>query len=110
MSNGKVTIRVVPCGDGVCGSLAKLKFPNDHQGRPKVDDHNPNPALRNRPVIGISVLTAKQAGPNKWKGTIYNSDDGHTYSSSFSLDGNNTMNVKACVSIFCKKIVFTRVN
>lgn len=109
MSNGKVTIKVTQCGDGVCGNIFALKYPNGRDGKPKVDNHNPNPALRTRSVIGISILTAKPAGPNVWKGTIYNSDDGHSYSSTFSLDG-NTMKVKACVSIFCKKIIFTRVN
>lgn len=109
MSNGKVTIRVSQCGEGVCGNIFSLKYPNGKDGKPKVDNHNPNPALRHRSVIGISILSARPAGPNVWKGTIYNSDDGHSYSSTFTLSG-NTMNVKACVSIFCKKIVFTRVN
>lgn len=109
MSNGKVTINVAPCnGNGLCGTLAALKEPLDKHGRPKRDVKNPNPALRDRPVIGITLFTVAPAGNNSWKGSIYNADDGHTYSSSMSLDG-KTMNVKGCFLIICKKLVFNKI-
>jgi uncharacterized protein (DUF2147 family) len=51
----------------------------------------------------------KPAGENIWQGTIYNADDGRTYSSYMKLSGNN-MKVKGCVGPFCKTMVFVRQN
>jgi uncharacterized protein (DUF2147 family) len=110
MSNGKVTVRVANCGPNLCGTIVALSKPLDKKGRPKVDKDNPNPALRNRPVIGLRILNnMKPSGDNKWVGSIYNADDGRTYSSRMRLDG-NSMKVKGCVAFICKSMTFNRVN
>ena len=50
---GDARVRVTKCGSGICGVIVGLKDPIDPAtGRPQVDDKNPNPALRSRPVIG----------------------------------------------------------
>jgi uncharacterized protein (DUF2147 family) len=110
MSNGKVTVRVSPCGSALCGTLVGLKKPLNKNGKPKTDHENPNPALRSRPVIGIQILNnMKPTGPNSWAGTIYNADDGRTYSSKMSFNG-NAMKVKGCVAFICKSMNFVRAN
>lgn len=111
MSNGKVTVRVARCGAGLCGRIVGLKKPRDSEGRVKVDHENPNPALRQRPVIGLTILSnMKASGKGKWSGTIYNPDDGHTYSSSMQLVGSGTMKVNGCVAgVLCKSLKFIRV-
>ncbi|MFN0194632.1 MAG: DUF2147 domain-containing protein [Aestuariivirga sp.] len=110
MNNGKVTVRVANCGPNLCGTIIALAKPLDKKGRPKVDKDNPNPALRSRPVIGLRILNdMTPAGGNKWQGSIYNADDGRTYSSTMRLSGNN-MKVKGCVLFICKSLTFTRVN
>src|SRR5690242_10975806 len=99
MSNGKVTVRVMPCGAGLCGRVVALKKPHDGKGRPRLDKENPNPSLRQRPVIGLTILSNMRAsGQGKWAGTIYNPDDGNTYSSSMQLLGPSTMEVDGCVA------------
>lgn len=112
MSNGKVTVKVLPCGAKLCGTVVALKKPRDDKGRPRLDKENPNPALRRRPVIGLTILSNMQAnGQNYWTGIIYNPDDGNTYSSNMQLQGPNTMRVQGCVaSVFCKSMKFVRVN
>lgn len=62
MANGKVTVKVVPCGSNLCGTVVGLKKPRDDKGRPRLDKENPNPALRRRPVIGLTILSNMKAG------------------------------------------------
>jgi uncharacterized protein (DUF2147 family) len=111
MTNGKLTVRVSKCGGGLCGSLVALKEPLDKQGRPKVDKRNPNPSLRKRPLLGVSLFSGvRPKGDDKWTGSIYNPDDGKTYSATVKYEGSR-MNVKGCVAgVFCKTNKFVRVN
>lgn len=112
MNNGKVTVRVTECGNSLCGTIVALKEPLDGHGRPKRDKENPNPELRNRPIVGLMILSnMRPDGDNRWKGTIYNPDDGRTYSSRMKLQGENLMKVEGCViGVLCKAMKFTRIN
>jgi uncharacterized protein (DUF2147 family) len=110
MENGKVTVRISPCGGNLCGTIIALAKPLNKQGKPKVDKENPNAALRNRPIIGLTILSNMvPESSTKWAGTIYNADDGRTYSSYMKLSGDR-MKVKGCVAFICKSMNFTRVN
>jgi len=110
MDNGKITVRLVPCGGNLCGQIVAMKKPLDKKGRPKRDKHNPNPSLRDRPVIGLTIMANMKAdGDGKWAGEIYNPDDGNTYASYMKLDGGR-MKVKGCVAFICEKITFERVD
>jgi uncharacterized protein (DUF2147 family) len=110
MANGKVTVRVSPCGSYLCGTVVGLRKPRDDKGRPRRDKENPNPALRERPVIGLTILSnMKPGGDGHWTGTIYNPDDGNTYRSKMMLQNANTMKVDGCVSVFCRSMKFIRV-
>ena len=113
MSNGKVTVRVSSCGAArLCGTVVALRKPRDGKGRPRLDKENPDPELRSRPVIGLTILSNMQAAGNgSWTGTIYNPDDGNTYSSQMLLQGPRTMTVNGCVAgVFCKSMNFIRVD
>ncbi|MDO8354509.1 MAG: DUF2147 domain-containing protein, partial [Aestuariivirga sp.] len=105
-----VTVRIAPCGPSLCGAIVGLAKPLDKKGRPKVDKKNPNTSLRTRPLMGLTILAnMKSAGENTWRGTIYNADDGKTYSSYMKLSGSN-MKVKGCFGPFCKTMLFVRLN
>lgn len=111
MENGKVTVRISDCGGKLCGTIVGLRKPLDKKGKPKRDKHNPNPALRNRPVIGLAIINGlKPDGEGKWEGTIYNPDDGNTYSSRARLINPSLMQVKGCVAFVCKSTSFQKVN
>ncbi len=110
LDNGRVTVKVTPCGGNLCGTVVALKKPRDDKGRPRLDKENPNAALRSRPVIGLTILSnMKQIGENQWKGTIYNPDDGNTYRSNMQLQKGNTMRVEGCIAVFCKAMKFVKV-
>ncbi len=110
LDNGKVTVKVSPCGANLCGTVVALKKPLDDEGRPKLDKENPNKALRSRPVIGLTILSnMRPAGENRWAGTIYNPDDGYTYRSKMKLQHGNVMKVDGCFTVFCKSMKFIRI-
>jgi uncharacterized protein (DUF2147 family) len=112
LTDGKVTIKVSNCGQNLCANIVGLKEPiSKIDGKPKVDRENPDVSKRKRPLMGLSVLIGmKPTGDKSWKGSLYNPDDGKTYSASVSLNG-DTFSVKACVAgILCKTNKFARVN
>jgi uncharacterized protein (DUF2147 family) len=108
---GDARVKVSKCGGGLCGVVVGLKDPIDPAtGKPQVDDKNPNPGLKKRPMIGLSLFSGMQpSGPNKWSGQIYNADDGGTYASSISVSGPETLRVEGCVGALCGGEIWTRV-
>jgi len=104
-------VRVVRCGEALCGTVAWLREPRDKQGQPKVDRHNSNPKLRQRPLMGLPVLLGmKPSGENRWSGHIYNADDGRTYVSHIQMTSANAMQVQGCVlgGLICRKMNWAR--
>lgn len=108
---GDARVRISKCGGGICGTVVSLREPIDPAtGKPQVDDKNPNPALKKRPMIGLSLFNGMQpSGPNKWSGQIYNADDGGTYASSVSVAGPDALRVEGCVGALCGGETWTRV-
>ena len=108
---GDARVKVSKCGGGICGVIVGLKEPIDPAtGKPQVDDKNPNPGLKKRPMIGLPLFSGMQpTGPGKWSGQIYNADDGGTYASSVSVVGTNTLRVEGCVGALCGGETWTRV-
>jgi len=51
-------------------------------GKPKVDDENPDPALQKRPILGLPLMQGFEYNKDEkqWEnGTIYDPDNGKTY-------------------------------
>ncbi|MEL6719704.1 MAG: DUF2147 domain-containing protein [Bacteroidota bacterium] len=78
----------------------------------RMDVKNPNPALRVRSRIGIEFIHDFEFdGDNEYiNGTIYNPEDGRTYSAKMWLDGKE-LNMRGYVGapILGKTIVFTKI-
>ena len=101
---GTSRVRITPCGGGFCGSIVSAPGKG-------LDAKNPDPALRGRSVVGIQILNAPQADGAGFSGSLYNPNDGKTYSGSLRLTGPNSLEVAGCVmSVFCKRQTWTRVN
>jgi len=82
------------------GKLVWLDEPLDENGRPKTDKDNPDRSLRNRPLKGLILLKDfnYNARAHEWKdGTIYDPENGRTYSAYMWMDDNNTLNIKGFV-------------
>jgi len=99
---GDAKIRVHHCGAGLCATIVWLKAPIDPAtGKPQVDDKNANPSLAKRPIIGLNIFNGmRSVANNKWSGTIYNADNGKSYSSSVAVAGPRKLEVRGCVMSF----------
>ena len=90
VENGEAKIKVLRCGDDVCGSIVWLSEPTDSEGKLKRDILNPDRSLRERMVIGVQLLRIP-AVPDKrglWSGgRIYDPNTGKTYRCTLRLDG-----------------------
>jgi len=108
---GKVLI--APCSGAptlVCGSITWLKEPKDDDGRPAHDIHNPDPALRNRPVIGVTVIRdMKPDGTGRWTGgRLYDPETGKSYKGRLTNIGGGRLKVEGCVLVICEAQTWTR--
>ena len=93
-------IEIYQCGTEYCGRISYLEEPNyppdDKEGMaglPMVDRNNPNPELRNRPLIGLRFMAGfRYLGTNTWDGgQIYNAENGKMYKAKISLADNNRL-------------------
>jgi uncharacterized protein (DUF2147 family) len=108
-------ITVAKCDADYCGTLTWIVVPKEFQaqcqqmGRDAItavmrDEKNPDPTLKNRPILGMSMLTLTPAGdPNSYNAVVYNAQDGSTNNAQvFILDGGNTLRIGGgCFGSMC---------
>lgn len=107
VQGGSAKVKIAPCpakADLMCGNIVWLKTPNGADGKPDRDDANPDPKLRNRPIMGLALIADfKRAAPGKWTGgKIYHPGAGKTYSSKMSLRPDGTLKVDGCIAVVCQ--------
>lgn len=71
------------------------------EGEDSKDVKNPDPKLRNRELVGSSILIGfTYNGDNTWvDGTIYDPREGKTYSCKIALKNKNTISIRGFVGI-----------
>lgn len=98
-------------GGKIYGKIIWLKEPTLN-GKPKVDEKNPDTKLRNTPLMGLVFLKGfVEKGTNKWEdGKIYDPRNGKTYSCEITKVGNNKLNVRGYIgfSLLGSNSEFTR--
>lgn len=84
--------------------------PGGMAGKPKLDRHNPDPALQGRPVKGMAVLTGLHyAGNNAWEGgTIYAPATGKSYPAKATLATDGTLKLTVGGAVFGRTVTWTR--
>jgi uncharacterized protein (DUF2147 family) len=108
-------VKIEKCGTNLCGTIVWLKDPLGDDGKPAVDSKNPDPSLRTQKLVGLRLLSGfEQADgdPNVWKGgTIYDPDDGRTYSCNLTVQDQKTLKVRGYVgfSLLGKTQIWNRV-
>lgn len=80
--DGEAAVEIFNCSGLICGRLLWLQAPLDPGGQLKRDKKNPDPALRERELCGLTVIwDLRSAGPNQWNdGWLYYPKSGQTYS------------------------------
>jgi uncharacterized protein (DUF2147 family) len=119
-TGGHVTIS--NCGNAYCGRVTKVVIPPfiawrfskelaQLDGQPVPDYLNSDPSLRNRPIQDLQVLTISPTGqPDTYEGTLYNPEDGNTYSGRVQVLDENHLRVDGCVlRVLCASQQWVRV-
>lgn len=101
-------VNIGPCDDAparACGRIVWLWDPVDQQGRARVNVAHPEAGARGKPLIGTLVLQGfSETAPGAWSGgTVYNPDDGRSYSGSIRLTESGILKLEGCaLGIFCQ--------
>lgn len=106
-------IRIVRTGDVYEGRIAwlgkpcyPLDDPRGMPGLPRVDRNNPDELLRDRPLVGLTVLSGfEYDGDGRWNsGRVYAPDCGKTYRCRLTLADPWKLEVRGYVKILFAKI------
>lgn len=103
--DGKAIVAVAPCGGAMCARIERFLVPEPRGGAR--DDKNPDKALRTRPLLGVQILSNLKADGKAWKGRGYSPEEGRNFNATVTADGNK-LNVRGCVTIICRTVVWTR--
>ena len=89
-SDGKLNARIVA-----------LRDPKTSEGKEKTDIHNPDPTKRGHPIIGLVFISGfSKKSDTRWEnGTIYDPNNGNSYSCLMDLQGPNKIQVRGFVGI-----------
>lgn len=102
VEDGSARIKVVSCPQGPTQppTLWGVIWAETRPGR---DSANPDPAMRNRPMLGVPILiNMRQTESNLWNGKIYDARGGSIYDAKISLNRKDMLEVRGCVAgIFC---------
>jgi len=81
------------------GKIVWLKEPTKN-GKPKVDDKNPEPKLQSRPIMGLQILKdfRYNEGDSEWsEGTIYNPSSGKTYNCYMNFESATKLKIRGYI-------------
>ena len=95
--DGLIEIQV----DGTAIAARILGSPKSDRDRPETDTLNPDPTLRDRPLIGLNIFSGfTYDGDGKWSGGfIYDPNSGKTYRGKLRLVDTNTIEVRGFIGI-----------
>lgn len=82
---GGSVIRIAPCGDDVCLSIARVR----HDAPSQFDIHNPDASLRTRPLCGMTIGRGfRRTTPEHAEGgSLYDPKSGRTYRGEMTARG-----------------------
>ncbi len=101
-SHGKARIKIDKIADKYYGRIVWLKEPNDPDtGEPKLDKNNPDESMQSAPLRGYRMLKDfEYMGDGEWDGgTIYDPENGKTYSSVIKLKDNSTLDIRGYIGV-----------
>lgn len=97
----KAAVTVYKEGGKYFGKISWLKTPLNEEGKPKLDKNNPDDKKKAAPLMGLNLLKDFTFnGTDKWeKGTIYDPENGKTYSCKITMIDNDKLDVRGFVGI-----------
>lgn len=104
-------VEIIKSGADFIGKIVWLKEPNPN-GKPATDEENPDSKLKQRPLMGLSLLKGLRYSGGMWKGgEIYDPKTGKTYSCEVKLKSDSILEVKGYIgfSFVGRTVEWTRV-
>lgn len=100
-ADGTGWIKIEMGADGPIGSIAGSPDDAEQQRPSDKDEFNPDPALRDRELLGLTIMQGfTSAGDGKWKdGKIYDPNSGKTYKCKLTLVDENTLKLRGYIGI-----------
>lgn len=110
--DGQGAVEFFPCGEKRCGRIVWLKNPRGEDGKPVRDLNNPNKTAREKTVCELNVVAnLEQQKDGTWdKGTVYDPNEGETYSVAIKILPNGNLEVMGYMGskIFSETMIWTR--
>lgn len=109
---GKSKIEITKKDGKYSGKIIWLKEPNREDGTPKLDKNNEKESLRSRGILGLPVIQNFEWDDDEYEeGTIYDPENGKTYSCEITWKDINTLNVRGYIgfSLLGRDTVWNRV-
>ena len=101
------TIEMYECDASVCGKLVGGEN-IDPDGASPLDEKNPDPALRDREIVGLVIAEGFERGDDAWEnGSVYNLATGTTVTASIKRTDAESLDMKACVGPLCRTVTWT---
>jgi uncharacterized protein (DUF2147 family) len=104
--DAKALVEIAPCGTKICGHIVRM-LPAA-KGLPSNDAYNPDRALRERPLVGLPILTSFVDRGENWQGTLYSPADGKVVKGTLARNPDGTLAVKGCIFFLCRNQVWQR--
>ena len=100
-SHGKAKVKITKVGTKYYGKIVWLKEPNYPDGTKKRDKNNPDAKMHDTPLLGYKILKDfEYKGKKTWEnGTIYDPENGSTYSCTVKLTDKNTIDVRGYIGV-----------
>ncbi len=96
---GTAMIKIAKAGNEYQGKIVWLKEPNDPlNGKPKVDNNNPEEGKRTQPVLGLMNVWGFKFKDGEWiDGFIYDPKNGKTYDCIMTMTDKSKLNVRGYI-------------
>ncbi len=93
---GDGLIKISKQGENYVGVIEGSNKPGSQNRK---DEHNPDPELRSRPLLGLKILgDLSYKGDNEWEdGWIYDPNNGDTYQCQATLEDKNTLAIRGFI-------------
>ena len=102
-------IQITNHNEILVGHITWMSNPKDVNGNPKLDEKNPNKALRKQKVLGSKNIFGLQYKNGKWSGSIYSYKRGGSVKFDILSVSQTELTIKISIGFFSKNLQFTRV-
>lgn len=100
---GSAQVQIAEEADELRGRVVWLRSPFDADGCPLVDRQNPDPEQRERPLVGIDILSGLHpdtSQPDSWTGgRVYDPGSGRSFSCALEMRGPDRMELRGYLGL-----------